>query len=270
MASSPIGEHPLGPHHGRQTRLANILPRVVGQAASEQQISGRAPTPRLSVIVTPGQRQLGNLMDLDGTDSGNRNGAGGNSSPAHFEALPGVGAETAVANSKRRRRRLMAAALLGGILLGSLACLLGFVALMMLRRESLPPLTRAAYESALQRWEAQGPANYELDLTLEGRRAGHIHVEVHRGEVTSMTRDGIEPAQRRTWDYWSVPGQFDTLDRELELAADPQAGFHASAGAVVQQAEFDPTYGYPRRYRRFVLGSDQELDWQTTHFKPLP
>jgi hypothetical protein len=138
-----------------------------------------------------------------------------------------------------------------------------------MQRDSLPSLTRAAYESAARRWEAKGPASYTLDLTLQGRQPSQIHIEVHRGEVTAMTRDGVEPRQRRTWDYWSVPGQFDTIDRELEMAADPQSTFRASAGAVVQQAEFDPTYGYPRRYRRIVLGNDLEIEWQVTRFEPL-
>ena len=32
---------------------------------------------------------------------------------------------------------------------------------------------------------------------LEGQRPGPVHVEVRDGEVTHMTRDGVEPRQRR-------------------------------------------------------------------------
>ncbi len=208
-------------------------------------------------------------MDLNDPKCLNRNGASGNPTPGHLERSDDDSDQLASATPKRRHRRLLPGAWLGGIVLGSLAGLLGFVALLIMRQESLLPLSRTAYESAVQRWEAKGPANYKLDLTLQGRQPGQIHIEVHRGEVTAMTRDGVEPRQRRTWDYWSVPGQFDTIDRELEMAADPQASFHAPAGAVVQQAEFDPTYGYPRRYRRFVLGTDLEIDWKVTHFEVL-
>jgi hypothetical protein len=39
---------------------------------------------------------------------------------------------------------------------------------------------------------------------------------------------------------------------------------------VIQQAEFDPELGYPRRYRRIVLGGNSEVEWEITEFKKLP
>lgn len=199
----------------------------------------------------------------------NHNGESENQHARNGEAAHGGGerhASNSISKGPRLRRIL---AVLGGVVLGSLACLLAFVAMFVARRESLPPLTRAAYEAALERWQAHGPASYELDVVLEGRQPGRIHVEVRRGQVTRMTRDGIQPSQQRTWDYWTVPGQFDTLDRELEMAANPQASFNARPGSVIQQAAFDPTYGYPLHYRRFVLGTDFEVDWQVTAFHKL-
>lgn len=200
----------------------------------------------------------------------NRNGESENQHARNGEAAhhDGPRQDNAPRSTSRLRRRTLA--IFGGAVLGSLACLLAFVAVMIARRESLPPLTRASYEAALERWHSRGPASYRLDIDLEGRQPGRIHVEVHQGEVTRMTRDGVEPGQKRTWDYWSVPGQFDTLERELEMAANPQASFGAQPGAVIQQAAFDPTYGYPLHYRRFVLGTDLEVDWKVTHFEPLP
>jgi hypothetical protein len=209
-------------------------------------------------------------MDVHDLSHVNRNGA--SEKPPPSAAGPAEDTESAAAlpSASGRRRRLTLGSLLGGIVLGSLASLLVFAALLLMRQqESLPPLTRQAYEAAMRRWQTSGPASYALDLTLLGRQPGQIHIEVHQGDVTAMTRDGIQPRQRRTWDYWSVPGQFDTIERELEMAAHPEASFHAPAGAVVQQAEFDPRYGYPRRYRRFVLGTELEIDWQVTHFEPL-
>ena len=44
---------------------------------------------------------------------------------------------------------------------------------------------------------------------------------------------------------------FDTLDEELDMAADPEKGFAAPQGSqVYQHAEFDAEYGYPKKYRR--------------------
>lgn len=195
--------------------------------------------------------------------SENQHATNGEAAHAPHETAP------APAPAARRPRRWILALLAGGVL-GSLACLLAFVAILVSQRESLPPLSRAAYKAALERWQAHGPASYELDIVLQGRQPGRIHLEVHHGEVTRMTRDGVEPRQKRTWDYWTVPEQFDTIERELEMAANPEASFHAQPGTVIQQAAFDPTYGYPLRYRRVVLGTDLEVDWQVTHFQPLP
>ncbi len=172
--------------------------------------------------------------------------------------------------AQRRRRRLALLGVLGGLVLGSLAVLLVFAALWIRRQDALPTLTQADFDAALKRWESAGPKSYQLDLTLNGRQPGRIHVEVRRGETTAMTRDGHTPSQKRTWEYWTVPGQFDTIERELEMAADPAVGIPSAPGAtIVQQAEFDAKLGYPRRYRRMVLGSNLEIDWEITRFEPL-
>jgi hypothetical protein len=98
-----------------------------------------------------------------------------------------------------------------------------------------------------------------------------VHVEVRDGEVTHMTRDGMTPSQRRTWYYWSVPGQLDTIELELEMAKDPVKSYGASgARDVALWAEFDPQYGYPRQFDRVVLGaSDLEVHWKVTSFRPI-
>ncbi|MEZ6071838.1 MAG: hypothetical protein R3C10_16645 [Pirellulales bacterium] len=48
------------------------------------------------------------------------------------------------------------------------------------------------------------------------------------------------PSQRRTWDYWSVPGLLDIIEADLARAED------SPPGSVRLFAEFDATYGYPR------------------------
>jgi hypothetical protein len=149
--------------------------------------------------------------------------------------------------------------------------LIGLVVLIATARISRTPLTQAAYEEAAARWDKHGPASYDLDVELGGRRPGKVHVEVRDGEVTHMTRDGVEPRQRRTWFYWSVPGQLDTIELELEMAKDPVKSYGASgAREVALWAEFDPKYGYPRRFDRVVMGaSDLEVHWKVTSFLPI-
>ncbi len=160
-----------------------------------------------------------------------------------------------------------------GVLVGLLGtATLGIAALLVNAALNRPtPLTQAAYEQAAARWDEHGPASYDLDVEIGGRRPGKVHVEVRGGEVTHMTRDGVEPRQRRTWYYWSVPGQLDTIEQELEMAQDP-ADSYGSAGAsqVALWAEFDPKYGYPLQFDRVVLGADLEVHWKVTSFRPLP
>jgi hypothetical protein len=164
------------------------------------------------------------------------------------------------------RRRSLA----GGLLVGLAISLVITVVVTLLReRGTAPRLSEADYEAALERWDENGPQDYDLDVELLGNRSGKIHVEVRGGEVVHMTRDGVEPSQKRTWDVWSVPGQLDTIGQEIEMARDPAKSYSLRRGTeVVMWAEFDPFYGYPRRFDRVVMGADLEVHWQT-RFTPL-
>jgi hypothetical protein len=167
-------------------------------------------------------------------------------------------------------RRFRPAALIMGTLLGAMAVAAGLLTYAFLNRNTTPLLTRAEYEAAADRWNANAPASYNLDLVLSGNRPGKIHVEVRDGQATKMERDGVVPIQERTWYYWTVPGMMDTIAEELEMAESPAESFNASgASEVIQRAEFDPKYGYPRKYDRVVLGADYETHWEITKFEPL-
>ena len=165
------------------------------------------------------------------------------------------------------RRGTRARPLLLGMSLGLLAALITVVGVALVMRRNRPQLTEAVYQAAVERWDQHGPRSYDLDLELSGNRSGKIHIEVRAGEVVHMTRDGIEPKQRRTWDYWSVPGQLETIGQELEMARDPANSFKSKAvTGMVMWAEFDPQYGYPLVYDRVVLGGDFEVHWRFTRF----
>lgn len=134
--------------------------------------------------------------------------------------------------------------------------------------ERLPELTVEKLAAAEKLWETSGPKSYNLDLTIEGAQPGVVHVEVRDGVTTAMQRDGLAPQQRRVWDVWAVPGMFETIERELQLAEDPQHEMDAGAGASVDlRAEFDPTYGYPARFHRIVFGGGPEVYWKVTSFE---
>jgi hypothetical protein len=178
----------------------------------------------------------------------------------HYPAAP--------RNNTRRRRP---APLVLGVGIGVVVALVAILAYAMLTRHNPPRLTESDFQAAVKRWETSGPASYDLELELTGNRPGKIHVEVRDGEVVRMTRDGVEPKQQRTWYYWSVPGQFDTIEQELGMARDPAASFKSpQATQMVIWAEFDPKSGYPLKYDRVVLGTDFEIHWKVTRFQELP
>ena len=151
----------------------------------------------------------------------------------------------------------------GGIL-GIVAALQFFVA------QRSPELTEESLAAAEKLWERNGPASYDLDVEIRGNQPGLVHVEVRQGQVTAMQRDGVTPKQERVWVVWSVPGQFDTLERELELAADPGHEMQAQSGTQLSiRCEFDETFGYPRQYHRLVFGGGAEVYWRVTKFQSL-
>jgi hypothetical protein len=170
--------------------------------------------------------------------------------------------------TRRGGKRLAAKPLLIGLLAFCAALVVVAVLLQVFVARRTPELTAARLEAAQQLWSAQGPGSYDMDIEIRGAQPGHVHLEVRDGSVTAMTRDGRSPPQR-TWNVWTVPGQFETLERELDLAEDPQHEMGASAGTELRlQCEFDPKFGFPRRYHRFTKGNAPEVFWHVTAFEP--
>lgn len=157
------------------------------------------------------------------------------------------------------------------MLLGLLAIALVVAVLYFLFAQQLPELTPERLAEAQAKWAKSGPASYTMDIKLGGTRPGPVHIEIENGEPIAMTRDGITPNQERVWGQWSVPGMFDTIERELELAEDPVNQMDAAQGTKLWlRSEFDPVYGYPRIFHRAVRGGGPEVYWEVTTFEPKP
>lgn len=179
-------------------------------------------------------------------------------------STPEVTTDPAAASYSRRSRRTLVL-----LLLPALACIVGWAVLLrMFAAQRIPELTGAEFEDAERLWDRTGPKSYEMDLEILRGRPGTVHIEVRNGEITAMTRDGRTPAPH-TWRYWSVPGLFETVERELEMAEDPVHEVGAAAGTRWQlRCEFDPAYGFPRRFHRHVSGGGPEVFWRVTSFVP--
>jgi hypothetical protein len=134
--------------------------------------------------------------------------------------------------------------------------------------DRLPPLTDESLEEAVHRWEESGVRSYVMDLEITGQRAGNVHVEVVNGVVTDATRNLRPLGESRMREAWSVPGQFDTLRRGLEIASDPAGELQLKRGTqVVVRARFDPELGYPRAFSQATLGGGTEFGWKTVRFE---
>ncbi len=178
----------------------------------------------------------------------------------------GIGDDTPAAGREGPDRSVPLAILLALFVAGGVAAVA--VLLKLFAAPPMPPLTEPALDAAEKRWADNGPASYDLDLEIRGVRPGVVHVEVRAGEVTAFERDGVTPRQRRTWDVWSVPGQFDMIERELDMAADPVHEMQATAETrLVLKCEFDAEHGFPRRFHRIVYGGGTEVYWHVTNFE---
>jgi hypothetical protein len=163
-----------------------------------------------------------------------------------------------------RRLRWIAISM-GCVALGVLGGLVVFVWTTV--RRPPPAMTQADFDEALAKWRANRPPNYEMEINVSGRQAGHMEVVVRNFQPLSVKRNGtLVPA--RTWTYWSVDGLFEIIRTDLEGLDQPERAFGAEdVSQLVQQAEFDAELGYPRRYRRAVMTTGDAIEWEIVEFK---
>ena len=159
-------------------------------------------------------------------------------------------------------------AVVAGLLFAILAVVGTVLVIQVVFANPIPELTAAKLEQAERLWDRAGPPSYDMDLEIRGAQPGRVHIEVRNSEVTATTRDGRVPTEH-TWDTWSVRGQFEMLERELELAEDPVHEMQAAKGTQVSvRCEFDPEFGFPRQFHRHISGGGPEVYWRVTDFTP--
>jgi hypothetical protein len=176
--------------------------------------------------------------------------------------------------ARRSRRRLnVIVALAAGGVLGLLAagCLAVGVPAFVSWLDRPTTLTRAQLDEARRRWQENGPLDYNLDVRVTGLRAADYHVEVRDGEPVSATIDGRPLRNRRTFGTWSVPGMLATIESDVDHVEERAEQANPRTARLTLRGDFDPQYGFPRRYHRMEwgeAGSDQEVTWEVTSFQP--
>jgi len=163
-------------------------------------------------------------------------------------------------------RALVVGGIIGVIITGGFLLVIG----VLLTRQTLPPLTQESLDVAYQRWQEQQPEAYDYDVQVSGNRPSSLQVQVRRGQVTNLVRDGNANTPKRTWSFWSIEGLFDALERELEMAGDELSnadGTQQPTHGAVLHAQFNPEWGYPEVFRRHVPGQKLDMGWRVTRFE---
>ena len=125
---------------------------------------------------------------------------------------------------------------------------------------------------AKQLWEQAGVRDYDLEWTSSGRTVGHYRVEVREGQVRSIESvlpdgqdaPGSHPAEPR---YYGVEGLFLIIEDELAQLQFPEPFGQPKGTKIILRFSSDPKLGYPRRYRRDVLGTPQAVAIDVIRFE---
>lgn len=162
--------------------------------------------------------------------------------------------EASVVRSRLRQPLIVVAVVAVGIL----AAIVAFV-----RYSAGQTVTPEALAAARKTWEAAGIGDYDLEWMASGKMTAHYFVTVRGGKVLkieSIVPDGrkfeVHPAEPR---FYGVEGLFTTIADELAQLREPEPFGQPRGTTAVMKFTPDSRLGYPRSYRRNVLGTTQEL-----------
>jgi hypothetical protein len=135
-------------------------------------------------------------------------------------------------------------------------------------------VTARSLREARQRWEQAGVRDYDLEWASSGLNQSRYVVAVRGGRVRTVEAVGPDGARHEQKpaepDYFGVDGLFKVIADELKQL-DSTAPFGQPKGSrAVLRFTPDPTYGYPRNYRRDVVGAPMALAIDVLRFTPDP
>lgn len=130
-----------------------------------------------------------------------------------------------------------------------------------------PDVTMARYEAAVQLWQQNGPAHYQVEVDVVGPQPGHYSVTVHDRLAREAWFNGRALPTDRTVGTWSVAGMFSNIERDI--AQQTRARKQGDVSDLRLVATFDAQYGYPALYRRIDWGGQPEIAWRVTSLKQI-
>jgi hypothetical protein len=125
------------------------------------------------------------------------------------------------------------------------------------------PVTPEAIAAARKVWADAGIRDYDLEWSASGRMSSRYFVTVRQREVREV--ESIAPDGRRSQlhppdpKFYGVDGLFTTISDELAQLKMDRPFDELKGTKVVMRFTPDPQLGYPRFYRRDVLGTTQTL-----------
>lgn len=175
---------------------------------------------------------------------------------------------TAVASRERSQPRSLGCTFLLWLAAGlAVGLIVTFVILRWKYADPMPEISPADFYAARDRWQQNGPANYDIEVRVTGSRPAVHRVEVRDGKATAAWINDVPHSQRRTYSTWSVPGMFGTIGRDIDHLERRAAGqADHTTPRLTLRAEFDADTGLPRRYRRIEWGSPVEVAWEVIRF----
>lgn len=191
----------------------------------------------------------------------------------HQNTLTQASTVSSESNDPSHRMRRITA-LTTAALLGVATSIVGLLAIIVFRHQgTLPKLAPADFYEARQRWEENGPANYNIRVNVTGRQAAVYYAEVRDGRVFAATRNGDVLSRHRTIDTWTVPGMFTTIHSDVINVEKHATGkADQSTPQVLLRGSFDEDTGVPLHYHRTELrkwGPNVEVTWNVTNFEVL-
>ncbi|MDA7977537.1 MAG: DUF6174 domain-containing protein [Pirellulales bacterium] len=163
-----------------------------------------------------------------------------------------------------KRSQILVGAILGSVV----TFLVSVIILIAINSDSLPILTEDRLETAQYLWRNSGIRSYTMTIEIKGARSGTVEIEVEAGKPTKLIRDGAAPP-RRTWDAWTIAGQFEMIEQDLANRKNPQNVFGVRESDDISiYGILDDRIGIPRHYRRIVKGQPYEVEWIIKEFTP--
>jgi hypothetical protein len=120
-------------------------------------------------------------------------------------------------------------------------------------------VTSRSLLNAKRTWQAAKIRDYNLEWRSMGAREGHYLVYVRGGRVRKVylvQPDGQEvEAKPALPDFFGIDGLFQIIDEERLQTQEDQPFGQAKGSRTILKFTPDAKLGYPRHYRRDVVGS---------------